>query len=690
MKGTPSDLSPRAYRVLLLLAVVSGFVLRAWVWADQGLPGAIQPGGDQDEYFRGAIHLLLRHDYYDTGQWLRPPLTSLWFAALFALGGVNIPFALLVQCGLSAATAPVVAALTRRLFASYRAAAVAALFVALYLPFVNYASQLLSETLFIFLISVALLVFQLAREREMPWRWLLAGGVVWGLAALTRPVGLYAVPLLALWVCWELVAGARAPEKASGGSRWRDAARPAARGAVAFVLGFVLVVAPWTARNYAVYHQLVLVDTNGGISLWLGNTIAPGERDLQFFWNETLPNSALRQEAALARARANISARPLLFLTRTRDRAVSLWQPDLRLFAGNAVTGIRLDKRSLRFVALGDAQYVALLGLGLLGAALSSRRERNIALLGWIAYGTLISAASLGHSRLRLPLLVPLFVYASYPLAHPGATLERLRRAGWARRALLGTGALAIAFLLFSRALVPFAASQFWLLSARVGGGDAAIERAVHADPGNFLPYVVLGDRLRLRGDLARAALAYDAAAARAPTNTYTQARRYQVYRALGDAVRAREAADAIAATGWETNQLYAWAWNELPAPATPRLDVAAPALGALRGVYPMQQDGARAYRWTMAQADLRLALPGATVLVLEVRADRPGTPLEVSYGGQVVASLVVGTAWQRFQVALPAAGGEDTVTLRSPARPASVNEPYPRGVALAQAWLER
>lgn len=672
------------------LAVAVGFALRVWVWADQGRPGAIQPGGDQDDYYRGAIHLLLRHDYYDTGQWLRPPLTSLWYALIFALAGVNIPFALLVQCAFSAATAPVIGALARRLFASGRVGAVAALAVALYLPYVNYASQFLSETLFILLVATALLVLQVARERGLAWRWLLGGGLVWGLAALTRPVGLYAVPLLPLWFLWERARGPYAPTVGWASSRWWLVFRPALLATGGFALGFVLVVAPWTARNYAVYHQLVLVDTNGGISFWLGNTIAPGERDLQFVWNDTFPDSAQRQQAALARARANIAARPLLFIARTRDRAVSLWQLDLRLFAGNAVTGIGLDKRSLLFVSFGDLEYTALLVLALLGVVLSRRRERNFALLGWVLYGTLISAVSLGHPRLRLPLLIPLFVYAAYPIAHPNVALERLRHTGRNARVGLGAGALAVALLLFARPLVPFAASQFWLLDARLGGGDGAIERAIDTDPGNFLPYVMLGDRLRLRGDWTRAALAYDAAAARAPSNTYTQARRFEAYRALGDTARAQEASDAISASGWETNQLYAWAWDALPATPGSRLDVAAPALGTLRGVYPAQAEGERSFRWTMERADIRLALPGATTLVLVVRADRAGTPLEVSYGGQVVATLTAGTAWQRFQVALPAVAHGQTLTLRSPARPASVDDPYPRGVALAEAWLAR
>ncbi|HET8630164.1 MAG TPA: glycosyltransferase family 39 protein, partial [Thermomicrobiales bacterium] len=386
-----------AYPLALCAIFALALGLRVWLWTGQGRAAAIFPGGDQDDYYRGAIHLLLHGDYYDEGQWMRPPVTSLFLVAVFAVAGVNIPLALLAQCVVSAATPLLLAGLARRLFASRRAGLAAALAAALFLPYIDYASQVMSETLFIFLVSAALLLFEVAWRRGMPWRWLLAGGAVWGLATLTRPVGLYAVPLLALWAWWErarLGAGGTAARIARWATALRGRAALLAGGAL--LLGCVAVIAPWTARNEAVYHQLVVVDTNGGISFWLGNLLTPGERDLQFVWNRTLPNSALRQQAALARARANIAARPDLFLLHTRDKVVSLWQLDVRLFAGNATVGLDVYPRSLLFAAASDAEYVALLVLALVGLVASRPGERNLAVLGWPVYGTLLTAVSLG------------------------------------------------------------------------------------------------------------------------------------------------------------------------------------------------------------------------------------------------------------------------------------------------------
>jgi 4-amino-4-deoxy-L-arabinose transferase-like glycosyltransferase len=691
------------YIGLLLLVVALALVPRLWLWYDQGRAGVVLPG-DQDEYYRGAIHLLLRGDYYDDGQWLRPPMPSFFLAAVFFLtGGVNLPLAMLVQCVLSAATVIVLAEIARRLFVSRRAGVVAALIGALFLPYASYASQLLSETLYIFWIALALLLFEVARQRGMAWPWVLVGGAVWGLAALTRPVGVYALPLLMLWVVWVRLRGHHSERRS-----WLRAGRLA----LVLVAGFVLVVGPWTVRNYAVYHRFVLVDTNGGISFWLGNLLEPGERELQGVWNRTIPNSAERQQVAMARAFDNIRREPLTFLKRMRYKTVSLWQLDTRLFVANAPVGVTLDEHSLPFALASDGQYVLMMLLAICGVALARRSEWNAALLLWPLYGTLLSAVSLGHPRLRLPLLAIPIVYAALPLAHPRRLWERLCAASWWRRGGLLVGFGLFAFLIYAQAYGPFLRSEFWLAMSRIGGGEQAIERAIATNPQGYRPYVAWGQLWRERGDNAIALAAFDAAAERAPRSTIIHLQRLDLARRLGDTIRARDAMAAIDAAGWDNNLTYTHAWEHLlPAPALARLDVAAPAPGVMRGVYAVEYDGAYPFRWTMGRAQVRMSIPTPHQprLTLVLRADRPDTPVAVFWQweerressdrqdrpAKPLATVLVGPAWEQFTFSLERPDWEQSgnmpgvLELRAPTQVASPDAPYPRGVALAEAWLE-
>jgi 4-amino-4-deoxy-L-arabinose transferase-like glycosyltransferase len=673
-------MSRRTYFLLLAFVLLLALVPRLWLWADQGSAGMVYPG-DQDEYYRGAIHILLDGSYYDEGQWLRPPLASIFLAAVFALVGVDVPLALLVQCGLSVLTLLLLAEMARVLFDSRRAGVAAALLGALFLPYASYASQLLSETLFIFTTTAALLCLLAARRRDMPWPWLLAAGMLWGLATLTRPVGLYAVPLLLLWVVAD---GLRHP---------RSLFRPpfaVLRPALALLVGFLAVVAPWTARNYAVHGHLIIVDTNGGISFWLGNLLEPEERELQFVWNETIPNLAERQQVAVDRALDNIQREPLTFLARTRNKAVSLWQFDIRLFVANAPIGITLDERSLAFAAASDVQYVLLMVLAVVGVVLARRSAYSLPLLLWPVYGTLLSAVSLGHPRLRLPLLITAFVYAALPLAHPRLVWQRLREAARWRKLALLAGLVALALVWYARVYVPFAHSQFWLAQARLSGDTALVGRAIAAMPDNYLPYSTLGDMRREAGDLEGALAAYEQASARAPQNTYLHAQRLDLYRRLGNPAGARAAMGEIAAVGWDNNQLYSWAWEHLPADTGTRLEIAAPAPGLLRGVYAPQRDGGRIFRWTHERAQIRFDAPRAEQATLVLRAPRPATLVEVYYQGARVDVLQVGTDWQQYTLPLPeAATAPQVLELHAPTTITSLDEPYPRGVALAGAWLE-
>lgn len=690
------SMKQKTYILLLSVALIVALIPRLWLWYDQGSAGMIYPG-DQDEYYRGAIHILLQGDYYDTGQWLRPPITSLFLAGIFALVGVNVPLAMLIQCFVNAATLLLIAEIARRIWASRLAGVMAGLATALFLPYASLGSQLMSETLFIFLMTTALLVLEIAHEKGMGWQWLFAGGIAWGLAALTRPVGVYAVPLVMLWAWWRAWSITRTSATQGLGKHFVHSMQQP----LALLVGFVLVVSPWTIRNYMVYQHVVLVDTNGGISFWLGNLLEPEERELQGYWNQTIPNSAERQQVALKRAFDNIQQDPALFLKRLRYKTVSLWQLDTRLFVSNAPIGITLDERSLWFAVVSDMQYVVLMVLALVGVVYARPKELSWILLGWILYGTLLSAVSLGHPRLRLPLIMTMFVYAALPLAHPRMLWQRIKIGSYWRHGALLVGLGIFAFLIYAQAYIPFVKSQYWLLQAKFGAGETAIQNAIAAAPDNYLPYVALGDLQRKQGEYTDALSAYAAAVERAPQNTYSHLWRFALLRQMGDMQAAGAAMQAIADVGWNNNQLYAWAWDRMPFYANTRLSMNTPAPGLMRGFSAPQQDKEHVFRWTTGNAKIRLRWDetkstSPSHLNLVLRSDIPDTMVEVLHQGIHLQTLYVGTDWETYMIPLSATVSHatelsmyDIFELRSPTFVVSPLQPYPHGVAVAGANFE-
>ena len=621
---------------------------------------------DPEEYYLGAIHLWLNGTYYDTGQWLRPPLTSAFFALAFLVWGPNLDTALLAQCVLSTLTALPIALTARSVWRNERAGIVAVWATALFLPFVVQASLLLSETVFICAVALAFLLFEYARQQRMRSAWtLLSGGIAFGAAALARPVGLYAAPLLAIWSYLEL-----------------RTVRAAARATLLLGLGCAIVVLPWTVRNYLVYHQLVVVDTNGGVSFWLGTIDDPNEQKMQDVWKATLPNSALRQQAALRLGLQNIRAAPGRYIARMRNKTVSLWQPDTRLFASNAVTGVTLAQRSLSFNIVADIEYLLLMGGAIVGVVVARRSERNWALLLWPLYGTLLSALTLGHPRLRLPLMVTALIYASGPLTNPRGVLGRLRQLGW--RGYLGciVGALIFGYLIFSTAYVPFIRSEL----AALPGTVTALRHATEVGPDEYLVWSQLGYKLQAAGDLAGAEDAYRHAVALNDRDVESRTALLRMLLTRSDERGAQQIWAPVTAIGWDNNATYRWAWEHVPYAPVQRLDVGSLAdIGALHGFSGIIAQDGRQFRYTVTpQAAVRLQSSGSPRLHLRLRAAYDAVPLQITVDGTSIYHASVGSSWQDLNLQLPASrSGTIVVEFNAPLSVGGIDAPYPYGIAL-------
>jgi len=227
----------------------------------------------------------------------RPPLFPLFLALVYQLAGVNPLNARLALSVIGAGTCVLTALIARDLF-GWRAGLLAGLIAVAYPQLFIWDAWLYSESLAVFSFAACCLVaLRLARSQRSlrtwgaRWRWL-AGGALFGLTALVRPNGFYAllafVGFLALAAATPALvrrfapdaghaAASRAPITASspapGGAR--RVARPnspgarlalglawiaprglpwrrAILGAALLCVGFGATLAPWVARNYVV------------------------------------------------------------------------------------------------------------------------------------------------------------------------------------------------------------------------------------------------------------------------------------------------------------------------------------------------------------------------------------------------------------------------------------------------------
>jgi len=244
--------------VILLLAVLVRLPV-AFYMGDQitVLPGI----HDQVSYDALAHSLLAGRGYSFTQNWY--PFTSantptahwsflypLYLAAVYSASGFHPLAARLVQACVSGVLLSLLVYLIGRRAVNKNTGLIAAALAALYGYFVYYSTALMTETFFIVLVLSSLYLGLELKERPTAWRWI-ALGLTTGLATLLRQTMLLFVPVLLLWLGWEL-----------RGKRVRGwyFAIP--------VLIIAAMLAPWTLRNARVYDRFLLLNSNAGYALY--------------------------------------------------------------------------------------------------------------------------------------------------------------------------------------------------------------------------------------------------------------------------------------------------------------------------------------------------------------------------------------------------------------------------------------
>jgi hypothetical protein len=292
---------------------VGGVVAMAQVATDVALHGHLDPlyfdGGDYHLLAAG----LVEHGTYGPPIADRPPGWPVLLAAVYRLVGVHPTAGLALNVILAGLAAALVVLLAGRLGLSPVGAGASGLAAGLCPWSLALGATLYTETLYtLILVLLALLAIAgRGREAQVPW---------WAGIGLTTGIGILVRPQLVLWVPFALcfaLAGRR----------------PAA--ALAFAGVVILVLTPWTVRNYARLAAFVPFDTRGGVTLAAANNnLSEGGQSVAGLPRFPAGTEVGNDRAFRSAAVRWITADPIRFVGRMDDRLVRTFDPVTKLTHG--------------------------------------------------------------------------------------------------------------------------------------------------------------------------------------------------------------------------------------------------------------------------------------------------------------------------------------------------------------------
>ncbi len=332
-------------------------------------------------------------------------LYTLYLAAVYAVFGHHPVAARLIQAVLCGLNILLAYRLGRRLFGEWTGIAAAAL-TAGYAYLIFFNAALMTQSFYIVAVLAAIDLSLSLVDKPTLRGWVLFGFVI-GLGALFRQTLLLFAPVLFVWIWWSSRRSAAENRDSSPAQR-----RLSPVLGILISLGVIaLLVLPWTLRNYLVYHDFLLLNSNGGYFLYASNYpaqgtnfdpnyVAPIPANLRGLPEPTIDRALYRD--ALGFIVSDPIRFLLLSLNRTQDY---FWL-------------VPSDQSGLISNVARVFSFTLYLPFMLYGLFLSRRQWRaSLPLYLYIAFDTLLSLASWAAPRYRLPSDALLIVFAGLAVA---------------------------------------------------------------------------------------------------------------------------------------------------------------------------------------------------------------------------------------------------------------------------------
>lgn len=438
-----------------LIIASLALALRVWhLWHAQHSPTFWAPAVDPLWYHQAAERVA--HGFYGPWPLFRAPLYPVLLGWLYKFVQNDLLWARLLNIALQLTTLWVLYAVAARYFNTL-AARVAALLFAVNGMAIYFCGEILSTSLEMLVAALAAWS-SLALRKSPTLRQAAVCGLLWGLAAITRPNFLMVAPFALLFALWPV----------SG--------REVRRAALASLIALFVPVLPVTLANWSLGGEPVLIATQGGVNFWIGNNpqadgVTSSLPGADRFWTmeqaELLAESESGQDLTPKTLSDHYYAKGWAFLRdnpgaglRLMLRKTSLYFNQFEISNNKHIAYFSRQTPGLPPLIL--LNFALLLPLAMLGLWSSSRKEARL-LWGLV----LVYAASVIlffiSSRFRMP-AVPWLCLLSGAGVTAFATLLNIARI---KAAVAAIAVLALALM------NPFQAREAPIASARYMEGNA-------------------------------------------------------------------------------------------------------------------------------------------------------------------------------------------------------------------------
>jgi tetratricopeptide (TPR) repeat protein len=349
----------------------------------------------------------------------------------YKIGSSSIAFAIYCQHFLGALNTVLVYLLSRQFFPS-KISALAGFIAVLYWPLIFFEGDLLVVTLAVFFDLLLLLSLALAVKRASVGFFVLSG-ILFGLAAITRPSILVLIPIIPL--VFYLVRKLPFEEAKDSPDKKQDSSRKILGWKIrstVVMAGLLVVVVPVLIRNYVIGRDFVPIASQGGVNFYIGNNpqsngsraVVPGApADLTGTYRGAI--ELAEKETGRPMKPSEVSnyylKKGLGFIFDSPASAAKLFMKKLYLFwAGVERSNNKYIQFFWRRYGLGRIPLPGfwLVGpLALLGGMLLWRRRRELSLLYLFVVSYMVGVVLFFvNARFRLPVTPVLMIFSAYSL----------------------------------------------------------------------------------------------------------------------------------------------------------------------------------------------------------------------------------------------------------------------------------